>query len=199
MRRPFLIPYGNDGGTHALYTFYMRDILIILLMCVAAIAVGLFLFLHGPSSVTGTPDDIAPTVTVAVEETPVPFTVLDAGPYAANVTERKNVATRDEQAFVQLWGMVYNDTEGMPAIDFSKEYVIGVFTGHRTLSGHSIEITSITDRDGVRTVATTLIVPGKDCTEESPLAGPYELVAVPISTNEHRAVDTMVAMPCDYE
>ena len=185
------------------YTYLMRDILIVLSICLAAIILGAWLFFNGPMIFTETPEqqvevepvvDMKPIVTESVD---IQFRVLDSGSRAAEVTERKNFAVYDATEFARLWKMA-NGTDGkaVPAVDFSKEYVIGVFEGEQPTGGYGIRVTSLTDADDTRTVAIERAAPAPGCLTTQALTSPYQLILVPVSSASLTPVETAVETPC---
>lgn len=180
----------------------MRNTLFILALCILAIFVGAFLFLHNPKDLTGQDGrggQSAQIATAPVTTTPVSFTELEVGTYAQEgPTERKNIAARDTESFERLWKMAHgNQKIATPTIDFSKEYVIGVFAGPQSSGGHAIAVQQVTDLGDTRTVAVTFTTPGAGCVATEALTAPYQLIRVPVSTHYLRAVDTLVTSSCE--
>lgn len=168
---------------------YMRDILIVLGMCVAAIAVGAFFYVYGPAEMQQTPVDVS--VAALPEQTQetstivqdVPITILDAGTNAGAAPERKNVAAYDAEGFTRLWKMAHGtDGTPVPSIDFTKRYAIGVFAGTKSSGGYRIEVSGVRDSGDTRTVVITLTKPGAGCLTSQALTSPYQIVTVPVST-----------------
>ncbi|HEX5774766.1 MAG TPA: protease complex subunit PrcB family protein [Candidatus Paceibacterota bacterium] len=175
----------------------MKDALIIFLMCVAAIVVGALLFFSAPTSLTGTdePANGEPTETPTIV-TEVSFVELDEG-VGADVTERKNYAARDEDAYERLWEMAHGeDGKPMPEVDFSKEYVIAAFSGERPSGGHAVAVEKVVDADGVRTVHAALTAPGDGCVVTDAITSPFVFITVPESVNALEAVDATRIEPC---
>lgn len=179
----------------------MRNTFFILALCVMAILVGIFLFLYNPKDLTGQQgigDQSAQVATASIAATPVSFTLLESGSRAQEgPTTRKNIAARDAEAFTTLWKMAHGGQEmAMPEIDFSNEYVIGVFAGEKSSGGHAIAVEKVTDLGDTRTVAVTLGAPGPGCVTTQALTSPYQLIRVPVSTHYLRAVDTLTTTSC---
>lgn len=178
----------------------MRDILIVLVMILAALGIGAALYVYGPPEFTQTPEpsgEEALPVTPVVSPTPtdVRVTVLDQGTNAGAASSRKNAAAYDTEAFKRLWQMAHgNDGTPLPAVDFTKEYVIGVFAGTRSSGGYSIEVSNVTDDAEARTVTITLTKPGPGCIQSQALTSPYQIVSVPLSglplSKEERTQET---------
>lgn len=178
----------------------MRNTLLVLALCLIAIAVGLFLFFYNPKDLTGEQggDQSAQVATASLTATPVNFTVLAEGGTALDAGERKNVAARDQKSFDRVWKMVHGEQEiASPSIDFTKEYVVGVFAGEKSSGGHAIAVTGIQDLGDTRTLSVTLTAPGEGCMNTQALTAPYQLIRVPLSTNYLKAIDTVVTTPCE--
>ena len=80
-------------------------------------------------------------------------------------------------------------TEKMPAIDFTKQMVLGVFVGSKPTAGYAVEIT------GVRAEGKDLIVevvrrePGRGTLAAQILTEPFHLVSVPRHDGQVRFID----------
>lgn len=181
----------------------MRDILIVLSICIAAIILGAWLFFNGPMIFTEAREqqsEVAPVVDmkpIVTESVDVRFSVLDSGNSAAEVIERKNFAVYDTTEFARLWKMAHGtDGKPVPAVDFSREYVIGVFEGERPTGGYGIRVTAVTDMDDTRTVEIERAAPAFGCLTTQALTSPYELILVPVSSASLAPSETAVETPC---
>jgi hypothetical protein len=180
----------------------MKDILIILGMCIAAILVGTVLFFSpspAPVQENALPagsDQSAGAGTAAIAKEAVPFRVLDAGT-DARMTARKNYAARDEESLARLWQMAHGDENiPLPSVDFANEYVIGVFAGGKSSGGYSIAVDAVSDYGDVRTVAATVSEPAPSCITTQALTSPYQIIAVPASLSALKAEDATAIVPC---
>lgn len=105
------------------------------------------------------------------------FTTVAKGDASGQQTSRQ-VIIRTAAEWKALWNE-HAPTEKLPAIDFSKEMVVGMFLGTKPSAGHEVEIV------GVRTQENELIVeyvqkqPGRGTMAAQILTEPYHLVAVP--------------------
>jgi hypothetical protein len=97
----------------------------------------------------------------------------------SNVDDAKQVLVRTEAEWTRLWQQ-HNPDRPKPAVDFSKEMVVGVFMGSRPNAGFSTAVISAT-----ATPSGALIV---RYAEKAPAAGsitaqvltfPFHLVAIP--------------------
>lgn len=165
----------------------MKDLLIILGMIVVAIAFGAALFFYGPSSFRTALGGTAPAVT---------FRLLKEGNDATNNTDRENYLIQNGTELNQLWSYI-NATPGTaPNIDFTKEEVLAVFDGTHTTGGYRIQVSSITEANGTRTVNVTRTAPGAHCVLSSAITSPYQIVAVPKSSLPLAHADTAATQDC---
>lgn len=165
----------------------MRHILIVLGMCVAAIAIGTALYVFGPDELNEAAAlDASGAAAVAADPLEdISFAVLAEGQNAARVTERKNYAVYDEEEYARLWAMAYgDDAPPRPEVDFSKDYVIGVFAGVRSSGGYDIAVTQVADSSSARTVSIALTMPGEGCVTSQAFTSPFEIVRVAASSLE---------------
>jgi len=97
----------------------------------------------------------------------------------------KQVTVRTAAEWKALW-KDHAPTEKMPAVDFAKDMVVGIFLGTKPSAGHEVEIV------GVRTEGKDLIVeyvqkqPAPGTMAAQILTEPYHLVAVPKHTGTVR-------------
>jgi hypothetical protein len=75
----------------------------------------------------------------------VPFTTIAAG-QQSGVEKQREIVIRTAADWKALW-LEHSPDEPMPAIDFSKSVVAGVFLGVRSTGGYSATIASV-DREG---------------------------------------------------
>lgn len=182
----------------------MRDILIVLGMCVAAIGVGVLFYVYGPAEIREMPSttptenqgQASASGAAAVAED-VTVTVIDAGTNAGAASERKNIAAYDKDGLARLWSMAHaTDGTPLPTVDFSKSYVIGVFAGTKPSGGYSIEVSRVSDSGDTRAVAITLTKPGSDCITSQAITSPYQIVTVPLSNASLSRTENTVETSC---
>jgi hypothetical protein len=82
---------------------------------------------------------------------PVPFTTISQNEQSG-VEDARQVVVRTPEQWKALW-KEHAPGQPMPAVDFTKSMVIGVFLGSRNTAGYRVTITGI-ERDGA-TVAVT--------------------------------------------
>ena len=100
----------------------------------------------------------------------------------SNVDEGKTVTVRTEAEWTRLWQQ-HNPDRQRPAIDFSKQMVVGVFMGSRNTAGFAVEIVSATDADGVITVHYHETIPARGAVTAQVITSPYHLVSIPKSAS----------------
>ncbi len=184
----------------------MRDILIVLSICVAAIILGAWLFFYGPATLTGAKEQqeqqqaapiTAEVVTEEEQPAEVSFTVIDTGDQAAEVDKRKNFAEYESGEFARLWKMAHgSDGKPLPKVDFSKDYVIAVFAGSKPSGGHAIAVDAVTDTKGGCTIDIKVTNPGSACVVTQALTSPYQMIVVPFSGRELTPSETAVETSC---
>jgi hypothetical protein len=174
----------------------MKNTLIIGGICLIVLAVGAWLYFHPGNSVPAPSTSGASASTQTPKETNVTFTVLGHGETAKAVTARKNYAIYDAAQFATFW----NEAQGSgtpPAVDFSKNYVIGVFAGTEPSGGYSIEVSKVTDTGGARSVSVLISAPGTNCSVIEEQTSPYQFVLVPYSKAEALShTDEVVKKSC---
>ncbi len=121
----------------------------------------------------------------AMAQTPA-FTTIVKGDASEQQTARQ-VTVRTAAEWKALW-KDHAPSAQMPAVDFSKDMVVGIFLGSRPSTGHEVDVV------GVRTQEKDLIVeyvqkqPGRGTMAAQILTEPYHLVSVPMFTGTVRFV-----------
>ncbi|MBU6323814.1 MAG: protease complex subunit PrcB family protein [Patescibacteria group bacterium] len=151
----------------------MKDILIILGLCLAAILIGAWLFLANPKSAA------SPASTVTAVTVPVPVTELGAGTVTATATSKVNYRIQDSAALAKLWSMAYGASTTPPAVDFSTDDVVAVFAGPEPTTGYAIAVTRVEDAADGRLITIALSKPDSSCIEADTVTSPYEIVTMP--------------------
>jgi hypothetical protein len=103
---------------------------------------------------------------------PVPFTNISHSE-DSGVEQARQVVARTAEEWKVLW-KEHAPGRPMPAVDFAKSMVVGVFLGSRSTSGHGVTITGV-EKDGA-----TVTVAYR---EERP--GPRDIVAQVITFPHH--------------
>lgn len=115
------------------------------------------------------------TIAVMSAQTPS-FTTLAKGD-ASGQQEAKQVTIRTAAEWNALW-KEHSPTQKVPAVDFAKNMVVGIFLGSKPSTGHEVEIVN------VRTESNDLIVeyvqkqPGRGTMAAQILTEPFHLVTV---------------------
>jgi hypothetical protein len=129
-------------------------------------------------------------VSIAAQAPQPPFTSIAKGDVSGQQTARQ-VTVRTAAEWKALW-KDHSPTAKMPAVDFAKEMVVGIFLGTKPSDGHEVEIV------GVRTEAKDLIVeyvqkqPGRGTIAQI-LTEPFHLVSVPAHVGTVRFIHVPAA------
>ena len=114
----------------------------------------------------------------------VPFTTIESGSNSG-VNVRQGVTIKDQAEWLALWRKHTSDLQPpppMPAVDFSNEMVIAVFSGERKSGGYSIQV------DNIRLAGNRLIAmvsesnPAPDSINMMMITQPYHMVRLSKST-----------------
>ncbi len=95
----------------------------------------------------------------------------------------KQVVIRTDAEWNTLWTTHGGDRK-KPAVDFSKDMVLGVFMGSRPSAGYTISIVSTFQKDGQMLVRYVEKAPAKGTLTAQILTSPYHLVALPKMAGE---------------
>jgi hypothetical protein len=115
---------------------------------------------------------------------PVAPMTLDKGDQS-NVDDAKQAVVRTEAEWAKLWNQHSPDHQ-RPAVDFSRQMVIGVFMGSRPTAGFSIDIVSTIQANGVLTVRYREVIPSRDAITAQVITSPFDLVTVPAFAGDVR-------------
>jgi hypothetical protein len=99
----------------------------------------------------------------------------------SNVDDARQVLVRTDAEWTKLWQQ-HASGRPRPAVDFSKEMVVGVFMGSRPNAGFSTAIVSATAGNGVLIVRYTETTPAPGRVSAQVLTFPFHLVAIPKAT-----------------
>jgi hypothetical protein len=99
----------------------------------------------------------------------------------SNIDDARQVLVRSEAEWTQLWQQ-HATGRPKPAVDFSKEMVVGVFMGSRPNAGFSTAVVSATTGNGVLIVRYTETFPSAGAVSAQVLTFPFHLVAIPKAT-----------------
>jgi hypothetical protein len=82
---------------------------------------------------------------------PVPFTTISQSENSG-IEDARQVVVRTAEAWKALW-KEHAPGQPMPAVDFTRAMVVGVFLGSRNTAGYRVAITGV-ERDGSSAVVT---------------------------------------------
>jgi hypothetical protein len=110
---------------------------------------------------------------------PVKFTTIDRG-NQSNIDDVREVSIRAAAEWTALWREHAGD-HPLPAVDFTRSTVVGVFLGSRPTAGFDVEITGI-EKDGADLIVTWReIRPERGAMLAQILTMPFHIV----STDKH--------------
>src|SRR5262245_57612288 len=119
---------------------------------------------------------------VAAQSAPSPRT-LDKGD-RTNIHSTRMVVLRTADEWQALWAQHAPDRQ-RPAVDFSREMVVGVFLGTKPTAAYSVAVLSTIDGGGVLQVKYRVSEPPSGAITAQVITYPYHIAAVPMakSTN----------------
>ena len=109
---------------------------------------------------------------------------LDKGGQS-NIDAAKTVVVRDESEWKKLW-QAHAPDKTPPAVDFSKDMVVGVFLGSKPTSGYSVDIVGTRQDGGATIVEYKETAPARDAMTAQVLTMPYAIAAVPARPGDVR-------------
>jgi hypothetical protein len=109
-----------------------------------------------------------------------PVRSLDQGGQS-EVDVPRQVTVRDRDAWASLW-RAHAPRRPAPAVDFSREMVVGVFIGTRPTAGFAVDIVGYRDSGSDVTVLYRETVPSRDTIAAQVIVSPYHLVVIPRRT-----------------
>ena len=107
---------------------------------------------------------------------------IDKGTHSS-VDDARTVTVRSADAWAKLWRAHAAD-KAPPAVDFSKEMVVGVFLGSRPTAGYTVEIIGAQAEPDALVVRYRVGSPDRDMMTAQVITTPYHLVAVPRRAGE---------------
>jgi hypothetical protein len=119
------------------------------------------------------------TVVSLAGRPPVPFSTVAEG-HQSGVEQQREVVIRTATEWKALW-KEHAPAEPLPAVDFAKSTVVGVFLGSRNTGGYRATITAIdhADHDGADLVVTWREDrPGRRDLVSQMLTSPFHLVRI---------------------
>ena len=113
---------------------------------------------------------------VATVVAPVPFTTI-SHTGQSNIEAPRQVVVRTPEEWKTLW-RAHAPDQPMPAVDFTRSMVIGVFLGARNSGGHKATIIGIESDGSTLTVSYREDRPGPDTIVTQVITFPHHLVRV---------------------
>lgn len=96
----------------------------------------------------------------------------------SRIDEARQVLVRTDAEWTTLWQQ-HASGRPRPAVDFSKEMVVGLFMGSRPNAGFSIAVISATAGNGALIVRYSETIPAGGAITAQILTFPFHLVAIP--------------------
>ena len=114
---------------------------------------------------------------IALHSAIVPMRTLDKGTQSG-IDDMRTVTVRSADEWTKLW-RAHSADKAPPAVDFSREMVVGVFLGSRPTSGYAVEITSVREEAASLVVQYRTGSPSGDMITAQVITSPFHLVAIP--------------------
>jgi hypothetical protein len=106
-----------------------------------------------------------------------PVRTLDRGGQS-EIGMQRQVTVRDRDEWASLWRM-HAPGRPAPAVDFSREMVVGVFMGTRPTGGFAVDIVGYRDSGSDVVVQYRETAPSPDAISAQVIVSPYHLVVIP--------------------
>jgi hypothetical protein len=116
---------------------------------------------------------------VVMQAAPAPRTI-DKGD-RTNITSPREVVIRTDEEWSALW-REHIPARQRPAVDLSREMVVGVFLGSKPTAAYSVAIVSTIEANGVLQVRYRVTQPPSGAITAQVITFPYHLAAVPKSS-----------------
>jgi PrcB C-terminal len=121
---------------------------------------------------------------VASMQGDVPIRTIDKGTQSG-VDAARTVVARTPEEWTAVW-RAHAHGKPAPAVDFSREMIVGVFLGTRPTAGYGVEIAGAREDAGGLVVQYREGSPPRDAITAQVLTMPFHLVAVPKREGEVR-------------
>jgi hypothetical protein len=96
----------------------------------------------------------------------------------SGMDQPQEVVARSAAEWTALWEKHAGRTSPPPAVDFSREIVVGIFLGTRPTAGYGVEIVRATGAKGVLIVEYVEAAPPRGALTAQVLTAPHHLAAV---------------------
>jgi len=107
---------------------------------------------------------------------------IDKGDHS-NMDDAKQAAVKTVEAWKQLWQQ-HSPDRPLPAVDFTKEMVVGAFMGSRPSAGYTLEIVSAIEASGTLVVRYREASPSRGTMTAQVITSPFHLVMLPLFPGE---------------
>ncbi len=135
----------------------------------------------------------------AKEGDPVMHTSLNRGQYSG-VSEAGTMVIRSESQWDSIWRVTFQVIEPAPerpAVDFTSETVIAVFSGMQNSGGYSVDVTGVAQKGKTWTITTVITKPGSDCFTTTVITQPFAFSRVKgMAPEETVFVQKEETLPC---
>ena len=112
-----------------------------------------------------------------LQTAPPPLRTVGKGPMSA-IDQPRQVTVRSAAEWGALW-KENGAKAALPAVDFSREMVVGVFVGTRPTAGYGVEIVRAIGNSSTLVVEYVETAPSRDTITAQILTAPYHLAAIP--------------------
>ena len=112
-----------------------------------------------------------------LQSAPPPLRTVGKGPMSA-IDQPRQVTVRSAAEWGALW-KENGANPPLPAVDFSREMVVGVFVGTRPTAGYGVEIVRAIGNSSTLVVEYVETTPSRGTITAQILTAPYHLVAIP--------------------
>ena len=112
-----------------------------------------------------------------LQTAPPPLRTVGKGPMSA-IDQPRQVTVRSAAEWGALW-KENGAKSPLPAVDFSREMVVGVFVGTRSTAGYGVEIVRAIGNSSTLVVEYVETAPSRGTITAQVLTAPYHLVAIP--------------------
>ena len=112
-----------------------------------------------------------------LQTAPPPLRTVGKGPMSA-IDRPRQVTVRSAAEWVALW-KENGANSPLPAVDFLREMVVGVFVGTRSTAGYGVEIVRAIGNSSTLVVEYVESAPSRGTITAQVLTAPYHLVAIP--------------------
>jgi len=103
----------------------------------------------------------------------------------SGIDDAQTVVVRSADEWSRLWRAHAADKPA-PAVNFTKEMVVGVFAGSRPTAGYSVQIVGTREQQDGLVVEYRVGSPARDMMTAQVITTPYHLVAIPSRAGEVR-------------